>query len=148
MDTLLLFNIASYLPGMVWLSYFFIPKHRLTNIISNIVIVILAVLYTWTALPDIPKLIPIIANPTFENIRLIFIDPKAVAIGWTHFVIADLMIGKFITRDSISVGFPFWVRIPSLLVTLFFGPVGLVFYLIVRTGLRRHSNQIGQLFEK
>lgn len=129
----LLFAIASFSPGIVWLSFFFAPRHHYTRLAADLLITILAALYCLTLIPDLTSLIPMIANPTLPNIQTLLTSPYGTAVGWTHFVIADVWMGKWITLDSVKLGFKFWIRIPVLFVTVLFGPLGFVLYLILRT---------------
>ena len=44
-------------------------------------------------------------------------------------ILGDLWIGRWVTHDSFQINVPWFIRLPILLVILFFGPVGLFFFL-------------------
>jgi len=127
-----IFLITSFAPGPVWLLLFFAPRHRLTTVAADVLIFALAALYAAMVLPELPALIPIIASPELESIRALLATERGVVPGWVHWIIADLWIGRWICFDCLRLGVPHIVRVPLLLATLFFGPLGLLSYLIVR----------------
>jgi hypothetical protein len=64
-------------------------------------------------------------------IRL-FQSPRIVLVGWVHFLAFDLMVGLYIVTDAARHGINHWLLIPALLLTLMFGPAGLLVYLLMR----------------
>ena len=63
--------------------------------------------------------------------------PLAAILGWIHYLIFDLFIGAWESRDAQRRGIPHWAVIPCLLVTLLAGPIGLLVYLGLRAALGR-----------
>jgi hypothetical protein len=61
-----------------------------------------------------------------------FSAPHIVVAGWIHYLIFDLFVGAWESRDAVRRGVPLWLVIPCLLGTLMFGPLGLLLYLTVR----------------
>ena len=47
-------------------------------------------------------------------------------------ILGDLWIGRWVTHDSLQNNVSWFIRLPILLVILFFGPVGLFFYFASR----------------
>ena len=127
-----IFLITSFAPGPVWLLLFLAPRHRLTSVAADVLILALAALYTAMVLPELPALIPLIAKPELESIRALLSTEKGTVPGWIHWIIADVWIGRWICFDCLRLGVPHVVRVPLLLATLFFGPLGLLSYLVVR----------------
>ena len=127
-----IFLITSFAPGPVWLLLFFAPRLRLTTVAADVLIFALAALYAVMVLPELPALIPIIASPELESIRALLSTERGVVPGWVHWILADLWIGRWICFDCLRLGVPHVVRVPLLVLTLFFGPLGLLSYLIVR----------------
>jgi SNF family Na+-dependent transporter len=64
-----------------------------------------------------------------------------VLLGWVHFLAFDLFIGAWMVRDARRLKILHLAVIPCLLVTFLLGPVGLLTYLVLRTGLRRGAEQ-------
>lgn len=65
--------------------------------------------------------------------------PATALICWVHYLIFDLFIGAWQTRDSQRLRMPHVVRIPCLFFTLMVGPFGLLLYLTARFILRRRA---------
>ena len=51
---------------------------------------------------------------------------------WLHFLAISLFTGSWIARDSKKYFIPKIITIPSLILTYFTGPVGLIIYWFVR----------------
>ncbi len=62
----------------------------------------------------------------------LFQSPRIVLVGWVHFLAFDLMVGLYIVTDAARHGINHWLLIPALLLTLMFGPAGLLLYLAMR----------------
>ena len=69
---------------------------------------------------------------TIESVSALFSAPTGVLTGWTHYLIFDLFVGAWISRDSIRRTIPHLLIIPVLIFTLMFGPVGLFLYGLIR----------------
>ena len=69
---------------------------------------------------------------TIEGIVAIFESPQTVAAAWIHYLIFDLFVGAWITRDAARREIPHLAVVPFLALTLLFGPVGLLGYLVLR----------------
>ncbi len=73
------------------------------------------------------------ANMTsLAGVTALFTSPSAVTAGWIHYLIFDLFIGAWQSRDALRRGIPHWLVAPCLLFTLALGPLGLLAYLAVR----------------
>lgn len=77
---------------------------------------------------------------SLQEVMLLFNNEQAVMAGWLHYLAFDLFIGAWQVRNARTVGLPFWAVIPALPTTLMFGPVGLIFYLVIRDVYSRRSN--------
>jgi hypothetical protein len=127
-----IFLLTSYAPGPVWLLLVLAPRARLATVAADVLILGMTGLYAVLVVPDLPALIPLIAKPELESIRALLSTEKGVVAGWVHWIIADLWIGRWISLDCLRMGLPHWIRVPLLVLTLFFGPLGLLGYLIAR----------------
>lgn len=65
-------------------------------------------------------------------LQRLFQAPGGVVLGWTHFLAFDLFIGLWIARDADAKQIGRLWQLPILFVTLMAGPIGLLFWLIVR----------------
>jgi hypothetical protein len=72
---------------------------------------------------------------SLHGVQALFSSPIALTAGWIHYLVFDLFVGAWETRDARRRGFPHLVLIPCLIVTLMVGPVGLLLYLVLRAVL-------------
>ncbi|MCA9606244.1 MAG: DUF4281 domain-containing protein, partial [Myxococcales bacterium] len=56
---------------------------------------------------------------------------------WLHYLIFDLFVGAWEVRDAERLGLSHLFVVPSLVLTLMFGPVGLMSWLAVRAIAKR-----------
>lgn len=70
-----------------------------------------------------------LSNPQLDDIARFFSDEKAAATGWTHFLVMDLFVGRWIYWQGQETGI--WT-IHSLLLSLVAGPVGLLSHLVTK----------------
>ncbi len=61
-----------------------------------------------------------------------FTSPVLATAGWVHYLVFDLFIGAWQVRDAGRRGLSHLAVIPCLIVTLLFGPAGLLCYLALR----------------
>ena len=59
-------------------------------------------------------------------------DRHMMLAAWVHYLIFDLFVGAWQVRDARRRGVPHWLVVPGLFATLMAGPVGLLWYLVVR----------------
>lgn len=69
---------------------------------------------------------------TLENLKTSFMRDEIIVLGWVHYLVFDLFIGAWISRDAIKHEINYLLVIPALVLTLFAGPVGLLSYLVLR----------------
>ncbi len=75
---------------------------------------------------------------TLAGVAALFSNRWLLLAGWIHYLAFDLFIGSWETRDAKINGIPHLLVLPCLLLTFFFGPVGLLLYVMMRT-LRKKS---------
>ena len=120
-----------------WLMLLTIPNQPITKILVNSVIVplILASAYVYLAY----KLY--LDGEVFDVFQLyfgldslysIYSNEIFLLIFWLHFLSISLFMGSWISRDAQKYMVPKILTMLSLILTYFSGPVGLVFYWIVR----------------
>ena len=67
-----------------------------------------------------------------DNLYSIYSNETFLLIFWLHFLSISLFVGSWIARDSQRYMIPKILTIISLILTYFSGPVGLVFYWLIR----------------
>ncbi len=120
-----------------WILLILIPNHQLTNFFVQSIVVplLLATGYAYLS-----YLIYQDGN-IFDGFELyaglnglysMFANEAILLIFWLHFLAISLFAGSWIVRDSRKYLIPKVVTIPSLFLTYFTGPIGLVIYWFFR----------------
>ena len=120
-----------------WILLIIFPYHQLTNFfVQSIVIpLLLAIGYAYLSYKIY------LDGNIFEGFELysglnslysMFANEALLLIFWLHFLAISLFAGSWIVGDSKKYFIPKIVTIPSLILTYFTGPVGLVFYWFIR----------------
>lgn len=77
-----------------------------------------------------PESAAALANPQLGDIARFFAEEGAAGAGWVHFLVMDLFIGRWIYQQGQEK--KIWT-IHSLILCLFFGPVGLLSHIVTDT---------------
>ena len=120
-----------------WLLLIFIPNHQITNFLTQSIIVpiLLATAYAYLSYMIYKE------GNIFDGFELysgldglysMFANESLLLIFWLHFLAISLFTGSWIARDSRRYFIPKVITIPSLILTYFTGPIGLVFYWFFR----------------
>jgi hypothetical protein len=132
----IIFKIANISVIPAWLLLIVIPRSTITRKVVHS--------YLYPALLGVFYLFLLVVSwggeggmDTLENLKLSFQRDEVLVLGWVHYLVFDLFIGAWIARDATANGIKHLSIIPSLVLTLFVGPVGLLSYLILRTILLR-----------
>lgn len=127
----LVFKLANASVIPAWLLLVVLPKHPLTKWVAH------SYLYPF-ALGVFYLAMFIISfggeggMDTLGNLKLSFQRDEVLILGWVHYLVFDLFIGSWISRDAQKHQFMHLVIVPMLILTLFAGPIGLLVYLIFR----------------
>ena len=130
----LVFKICSTLVLPQWLLMIFLPKWHITKwlVRSRLIPVLLAVIYGFYIIPQLsPGLMQ--SFGTLEGVKSLFTKDQAVLAGWIHYLAFDLFIGGWMFQNSQGRHVPHYMLIPAFILTFMLGPLGLLFYVIVRT---------------
>jgi hypothetical protein len=129
-DALFVLVNVSVIPG--WLLLIAAPRWRWSaHVIAPVVVpVLLAGLYTWVLVVHMP------GAPggfgSLRDVRLFFDRPHLLLAGWAHYLAFDLFVGGWEVRDAARIGIPHAWVVPCLLLTLLFGPLGLLCYFALK----------------
>lgn len=69
---------------------------------------------------------------SLANLKLSFQRNEVLLLGWVHYLVFDLFVGAWISRDAGKNDISNFVRVPCLILTLFLGPIGLLLYITFR----------------
>ena len=127
----LLFKVTNISVIPAWLLLVTLPNHSITKAVvhSYLYPVLLSVFYTillFTSFGGDGGM------DSIENLSIAFARPNIVVLGWAHYLVFDLFIGAWISRDAMKHKISYFLVSPTLLLTLFAGPFGLLLYLILR----------------
>ena len=120
-----------------WLLLIFLPNSQITNFFTQSIIpfLLLGVGYAYLSYEIY------LENNIFDGFELyngldglysMFSNEVLLLVFWLHFLALSLFMGAWIVRDSKKYLLPRIVTIPSLILTYFTGPVGLVIYWFFR----------------
>lgn len=132
-----IFQLASLFATAAWLSIFIFPSWTLANLnLVTIPVALLCLIYVLTLFLggrfDEPGSKPQGHFFSMGGVLKLFQHPRAVLVGWVHFLAFDLVVGLGILVDASQQGFEHWWILPSLFLTLMLGPAGLLSYLGLR----------------
>ena len=120
-----------------WLLLILLPYHQLTNILAQSVIapLLLAAGYIYLSYGlfkngDIFEGFELYSG--LDGLYTMFANEVLLLIFWLHFLSISLFTGAWIVRDGKKYFIPKIVLIPSLILTYFTGPIGLVVYWFIR----------------
>jgi hypothetical protein len=92
-----------------------------------------AALYAALAFPRLGEIWPAVSQPTLSGVATLLGSPAGATIAWVHFLAFDLFVGRWIYLDSHERRISAWLMATVLFLTLMLGPVGFLFYLMVRS---------------
>ena len=128
-----LFLVCNYAILPFWALLILLPHWKGTHVLVPVVALALAPVYAFLILGDHPGG----DFFTLDGVMRIFTSPRAVVAGWIHYLVADLFVGAWEARDARRLGVRHAFVVPSLVLTLMFGPLGLASWLVLRIVLRR-----------
>ena len=120
-----------------WLLLIFFPNHKLTSFFTQSVIapLLLAIGYAYLSYAIYLEgnlLDGFELYNGLDGLYSMFSNEVLLLIFWLHFLAISLFAGAWIVRDSKRYFIPKAITIPSLILTYFAGPIGLVIYWFLR----------------
>ena len=127
------------------LTLILVPNHGFTNFLTQSIIapLLLAICYSYLSYNLY------LEKSIFEGFELysgldglysMFSNEILLLIFWLHFLAISLFAGAWIVRDAKKYFIPKIITIPSLILTYFSGPVGLVIYWLIRIFFAKKIN--------
>ena len=120
-----------------WIMLIIFPNHSLTNFFVQSILVplLLAIAYGYLSYNLY------LEENIFDGFELysgldglysMFANETLLLVFWLHFLAISLFAGAWVVRDSKKYLVPKIITIPSLILTYFTGPVGIVIYWFFR----------------
>jgi hypothetical protein len=128
-----IFSFGNSFVLLGWILLIFLPKWRHTQtIILNGMIVLFALIYAYLLLKDIGSF-SVDSFSTLANVKALFQNDNAVAMGWIHYLAFDLFVGAYIVKKSQQLQISRWLYTLTLPFTFMFGPVGYLLFFLIKT---------------
>jgi len=132
-----LFKVSSYSAFLGWGILIIIPGWQFgQTLVLGIVVMLLCIVYCYLVFmgkKHDDQSVKYRGNfKTLKGVINLFKSPRVVLAGWIHYLAFDLMVGIYILNDASQYGISHWLIIPCLLLTLMFGPAGLLLYFSIR----------------
>jgi hypothetical protein len=141
MSAELVFNIANNGILVFWLLLIVAPRWQGTQIAVHSIALpmILGTTYAWLLWRAMfgGEGAPGTSFTSLAGVMALFDAPVGATLGWIHYLVFDLFIGAWETRDAGRRGIAHWMVAPCLVLTLLVGPVGLLCYLLLRLALAK-----------
>ena len=120
-----------------WLLLIIFPNHSITNFFAQSIIapLLLATAYgylSYNLYLDNDILSGFELYGGLDGLYSMFANEILLLIFWLHFLSISLFAGAWIVRDARKYFIPKIITIPSLVITYFSGPIGLVIYWFFR----------------
>ncbi|MEB3173675.1 MAG: ABA4-like family protein [Cyanobacteriota bacterium] len=142
--TELIFNLANRAVLPFWGAMIFLPNWRGTRWLlgSLVPLALLACVYLYffvlSTLSLSPESLEALAGGQLKDLAQAFSNETVMATGWTHYLVMDLFVGRWIYWQGQEKGI--WV-FHSLALCLFAGPLGVLSHLITATLTERLGNR-------
>jgi hypothetical protein len=136
MDAATIFRVANVLPLPIWALWILAPRSQAARAVARSTWpwAVLAGLYTGLVLFALARHR---LDPTdfgsLAGVMRFFASPWAALAGWVHYLCFDLFAARWMMNDAPDAGHRLT---PILLLTLLFGPAGLLCYLGLRSWLQ------------
>ena len=128
-----IFGICNIVAMIGWLLMSVAPRWRWTHTIvtSGLIPILLGILYLYLIVRYFGTTEG--GFGSLSDVMKLFTNPNAVLAGWIHYLAFDLFVGSWELRDGQYHNISHWLLLPCLLLTFMFGPIGLLFYFLIRT---------------
>ena len=120
-----------------WLLLIIFPNHQITNFFVQSIIVPLLLgggyaYLSYNIYLEGNIFVGFELYSGLDGLYSIFANESLLLIFWLHFLAISLFAGAWIVRDSKKFLIPKIITIPSLILTYFSGPIGVVIYWFIR----------------
>lgn len=125
-----IFNLANLFVLPFWALMIILPNWGITRKIieSYIPFVLLAGVYIYFFIGALSsESVAALASTELADLARAFSSETVMAAGWTHYLVMDLFVGRWIYQEGQKTGV--WT-IHSLILCLFAGPIGLLSHIV------------------
>lgn len=118
-----------------WVMMMVFPRSQLTQrcMRSLLALMPLMLVYAFIILPNVFSIFVQVAKPQLSSIVTLLGSPVGAVVAWTHLLVWDLFVGRWIYHDSMEQHNVSRIAVSvCLFFTLMFGPIGLLCYLALK----------------
>ena len=140
-DPAIAYNLGGKLVMLGWaglIASLFVERARpavqtATRLIIPALLALAYGLLIWTGFGEAPDG----GFGSIAEVRALFASDSALTAGWLHYLAFDLFVGSWIVADGIERRIPGLLILPCLPLTLLFGPLGLLLFILMRLAFTR-----------
>lgn len=140
MDTSVVFQIVNTVVLPAWIILIFFPRKSWRNPVIYSFAMLMAIVYTFYVVTGLGSL-DMEAFSRLEGIKAMFSTDVAVLTGWVHYLVFDLLVGNWVLNNAQKHNINHYYIIPCLIFCFMFGPVGYLFYSIIKLIQVKHLNE-------
>lgn len=127
-----IFSFASFIAMFGWILLVVLPADPRVKLLTAVIIPMtlsaIYLVFIYLHFGDAPG-----GFGSLADVKTLFAKDELLLAGWVHYLAFDLFIGAWESRDSQRLGIPRLVMVPCYAMTFMLGPIGLLFYLAIRT---------------
>ena len=133
-----IYILSNFLVFPFWLMLIFVPKSKITQILTNSIILptifMASYIYVLYKIALFDETILDIFNLYLglDDLYTVFASEGFLLIFWLHFVFINFFLGSWISNDGIKHNISIKIIFLPLILTYLAGPVGFVFYWLIR----------------
>ncbi len=137
MDSSLIFQIANSIALLAWLPLWVAPNWSGTRwwVEQKAVVGLMGLaylsLFLWLMLMPKEETVALDFS-SLEGLMTLFQTEEAVLVGWIHYLAFDFLAGCYIFEKAKARHIPHLLLLPALVFTFMLGPVGWIFYVVVK----------------
>lgn len=140
MDASVVFQIVNTVVLPAWIILIFFAKKSWRNPVIYGFAMLMAIVYAFYVVTGLGSL-DMEAFSKLEGIKAMFSTDVAVLTGWVHYLVFDLLVGNWVLNNSQKHNINHYLVIPCLIFCFIFGPVGYLFYSIIKLIQVKHLNE-------
>ena len=134
------FSAVNTLALVTWLAMLVAPRHLIVvdRVAGGVTPVLLAAAYAVLIASSWGQ-----SSGNFSSlagVTALFGNEWLLLAGWIHYLVFDLLVGRWELKDSQTRGIPHLLVVPCLVVTFLFGPGGWLLYLGLRAARSRRAD--------
>jgi hypothetical protein len=131
MESSVVFQIVNTAVIPAWIILIFFSKKSWRNPAIYGFAMLMAVLYVVYVVSGLGNM-DMEAFSKLEGVKAMFSSDKAVLTGWVHYLVFDLLVGNWIVNNAQKHNINHYLIIPCLIFCFMFGPVGFLFYTVIK----------------